>query len=135
MNNFELIKHAKQALKNSYSPYSNFPVGVALLTKQGKIYYGTNIENASYGATNCAERSAIFSALSQGEKAENFIKIAIISNMQEFTYPCCICRQVMGEFFTTEVEILMVNCQEEYQTVNIKELVPYIFTKKELENV
>ncbi len=135
MKNEELIKYAKKAMNNSYSPYSNCPVGAALLTNEGKIYIGTNVENASYGATNCAERSAIFSALSQGEKKENFIKLAIISNMTEYTTPCCICRQVLSEFFNEEVEILMVNKNQEYKKVSISELVPYKFTEKELKNV
>ncbi len=136
MNNDELIKFALDAKKNTYSPYSNFPVGVALLTKEGKVYLGTNVENASYGATVCAERSAIFSAISNGVKKDDFKKIAIVSNMDDFTYPCSLCRQVMTEFFDNDVEVLLVNDQKkEYLNLSIDELVPYKFTESELKNV
>ena len=135
MDNQELIKKANYAKGNSYSPYSNFPVGAALLTKSGKVYLGTNIENASFGATICAERSAIVSAIAQGETKENFLKIAIISNMKDSTYPCCVCRQVMSEFFDSKVEVLMCNNIGEYINVSINELIPYKFTESELKNV
>ncbi len=136
MNNDELIKLALDAKENTYSPYSNFPVGVALLTKEGKVYLGTNVENASYGATVCAERSAIFSAISNGVKKGDFKKIAIVSNMDDFTYPCSLCRQVMTEFFDNNVEVLLVNNQKkEYLNLSIDELVPYKFTESELKNV
>lgn len=100
MTNQELIKLALEARENSYSPYSKFKVGAALLTKEGKAYKGCNIENASFGATNCAERTAFFKAVSEGEK--HFEKIAIVGGAGEkpddYAWPCGICRQVMMEF-------------------------------------
>ncbi len=136
MSNDDLIKIAINAKENTYSPYSKFPVGAALLTKKDKVYLGTNIENASYGATVCAERSAIFNAISNGEKKGDFKKIAIVSNMDNFTYPCSLCRQVMTEFFDNDVEVLLVNNQKkEYLNLSTDELVPYKFTESELKNV
>ncbi len=136
MKNDELIRIALDAKTNSYSPYSNFPVGAALLTNDGKVHLGTNVENASYGATVCAERSAIFSAISNGYKKGDFKKIAIVSNMDDFTYPCSLCRQVMTEFFDNDVEVLLVNNQKkEYLNLSTDELVPYKFTESELKNV
>ncbi len=136
MKNDELIRIALNAKQNSYSPYSSFPVGAALLTKDGKVHLGTNVENASYGATVCAERSAIFSAISNGYKKGDFKKMAIVSNMDDFTYPCSLCRQVMTEFFDSDVEVLLVNNQKkEYLNLSTDELVPYKFTESELKNV
>ncbi len=136
MSNDDLIKIAIKAKENTYSPYSKFPVGAALLTQKGKVYLGTNVENASYGATVCAERSAIFNAVSNGEKKGDFKKIAIVSNMDDFTYPCSLCRQVMTEFFDNDVEVLLVNnMKKEYLNLSTDELVPYKFTESELKNV
>ncbi len=136
MKNDELIRIALDAKTNSYSPYSSFPVGAALLTNDGKVHLGTNVENASYGATVCAERSAIFSAISNGYKKGDFRKIAIVSNMDDFTYPCSLCRQVMTEFFDNDVEVLLVNNhKKEYLNLSTDELVPYKFTESELKNV
>jgi len=92
----ELISLAKKACSNAYAPYSKFNVGAALLTKNGKIFTGSNIENASYGATVCAERVAIFKAVSEGER--EFESIAIYTNADKLSFPCGICRQVMIEF-------------------------------------
>lgn len=133
MSDKELIKLAKKIQEKSYSPYSNFPVGAALLGASGKVYLGTNIENASYGATICAERSAIIQAISAGEK--DFQKIAITSKMKSPTYPCFLCRQVMSEFFDNNVEIIMGSNDDEYLKLTSEELIPYKFTKKELNNV
>ena len=96
MNDRDLVKIAIEAMQKSYSPYSNFKVGAALLTKQGKVYTGCNIENAAYGPTNCAERTAFFKAISEGEK--EFSKIAIVGgkdgNITNLFMPCGVCRQV-----------------------------------------
>ncbi len=135
MEDEKLIQHAFKAKENTYSPYSKFPVGAALLTENGKVYVGTNIENASYGATMCAERSAIFSAISQGEQKEKFSKIAIVSNMNSYTYPCFLCRQVMVEMFDENTEILMINKKGKYKKEKLKNLTPYSFSKEELHNV
>ncbi len=124
MDKLELINCAKEAMKNSYSPYSKFAVGSALLAKSGKIYLGCNIENASYGASNCAERTAIFKAVSEGEK--EFEGIAIVSSSNDYTYPCGICRQVLSEFMP-EGEIILYN-EKDIKTIKVKDLLPYAFS-------
>jgi len=104
MENRELIEIAKQAMENAYAPYSHFKVGAAAVGKSGRIFTGCNIENASYGATNCAERTAMFKGVSEGER--KFEKIAIVSTSQDLTFPCGICRQVMAEFMRGGMVIL-----------------------------
>lgn len=135
----EIISHAVKAMNNSYSPYSKFPVGAVLILKNGTIYYGTNVENSSFGGTICAERSAIVSALSNGENKEDFFKMAVISKMKGITPPCSICRQTLVEFFKKESEIIMCGYNEKGEiiekTTNVEELVPYSFTSKDLYNV
>ena len=106
----ELLDKAKEAMAYSYSPYSKFKVGACVLTKDGHIYTGCNIENSSFGATNCAERTAIFKAVSEGRK--EFAKIAIVSSSDLKTYPCGICRQVMSEFFKGDEQIILENAGE-----------------------
>jgi cytidine deaminase len=96
MTNKELLQIATEAASFAYAPYSNFKVGAAILTVNGKVYTGCNIENASYGATNCAERTAIFKAISEGET--KFEKIAVVNVKGGITQPCGICRQVLSEF-------------------------------------
>ena len=118
-----LIKEAKKAMKFSYSPYSKFPVGAALLTEDGKIFTGANIENASYGATNCAERTAIFNAVSKGEKS--FTKIAVVSK-KGAAYPCGICRQVMSEFMN-ENAICLVEVDKEIKRYSLGDLLAFSF--------
>lgn len=125
MDNKDLIKEAKLAMENAYVPYSEFRVGAALITKEGKVYTGCNIENASYGATNCAERTAIFKAISEGER--NFDKIAVVSSAGVYTYPCGICRQVLAEFMAEGEAIFENEKEEELLVVPIKELLPYKF--------
>lgn len=125
MSDNELIKLAIEAKKRSYSPYSKVTVGAALLTKDGKIFTGCNIENASYGASNCAERTALFKAISEGEK--DFEVIAIASNLDDYTFPCGICRQVIAEF-GPNMRILVVNKDGKYLNTSINELLPSAFT-------
>lgn len=135
MNIKNLIQAAVEVQKNAYAPYSNFPVGAALLTKDGKIYTGVNMENASYGGTICAERNAIGTAVAAGYTVGDFQKIAIISQMENVTPPCSICRQVLNEFFDPEVEVIMCNKHQEYKIETIKTLVPYGFSTEELNDV
>lgn len=125
MTNEALIAQAKKAMENAYVPYSHFKVGAALLDKNGVVFMGCNIENASYGATCCAERIAIFKAVSEGIR--EFEKIAIVSNSNQLTPPCGICRQVLWEFMPDGVVILQ-NDKEEIKTYTIKELLPVGFT-------
>lgn len=99
----ELMNKAKEASKNSYSPFSRFAVGAAVLTSSGKIYKGCNVENSSFGLTNCAERTAIFKAISEGEK--EVLAVAIYSPNSDSCYPCGACRQVLYEFQGDDYEI------------------------------
>lgn len=123
----DLINSALEARKSAYVPYSHYAVGAALLTAEGKIYTGGNIENASYGATNCAERTAIFKAVSEGER--NFTAIAVAGGMEgrepaDYAWPCGICRQVMQEFAGGDFRILVVRGQQDYKECRLEELLP-----------
>ena len=124
MDNKELLKHAKEAMKNAFTPYSKFNVGAALLTKQGTVYRGCNVENSSYGAAICAERVAIVKAISEGDK--EFEKIAIVGSHGNFTYPCGICRQFLSEF-GLDIKIVVENGKE-IQEHLLRELLPHSFT-------
>ena len=126
----ELVLKALGARENSYSPYSKFKVGAAVLTENDLIYTGCNIENASYGATNCAERTAIFKAVSEGHTT---IKaIAIVGDTTTHTYPCGICRQVIAEFSTETTDIILVKNENDYIVKTMDEILPGAFTKKDL---
>lgn len=128
-----LIKKAMEVQKLAYSPYSNFCVGAALLSKNGKIYTGCNIENAAYSPTNCAERTAFFKAISEGER--EFLAIAIVGSLHcedvpKGTYitPCGVCRQVMAEFCQLEeFQIIVATCEEDYKIYTLEELLPMSF--------
>lgn len=130
MNPKELIAEAFIARKRSYSPYSHFMVGAALLTKSGKIYSGCNIENASYSPSNCAERTAFFKAVSEGET--EFEAIAIVggsvASKPDYTAPCGVCRQVMMEFCDSKTfRILIAKSEEEYIEKTLGDLLPFGF--------
>lgn len=135
MENKLLVEKAAKVMENTYSPYSKFPVGAAILMTDGTVFVGTNVENASYGATICAERSAIVSAVAKGYKPGDFEKIAVISKMHNITPPCAVCRQVLVEFFKPNAEVLMANYNQEYTVATVSELVPYSFTEEELGDV
>lgn len=130
----ELIQAAMEARERAYAPYSGYLVGAALLADDGEIFQGCNIENASYGATNCAERTAFFKAVSQGKK--KFHAIAIVGGSQEvkqgdifpdMAYPCGICRQVMREFCGPDFRILVGRSAEDYEEYTLEELLPKSF--------
>lgn len=121
-----LIAVARQARENAYVPYSKFKVGAALLTASGRIFTGCNVENASSGATICAERTAIVKAVSEGER--DFRAIAVVADAPQFASPCGICRQVMVEF-NPELPIIMANLRGEYQVESAGSLLPLAFTK------
>ena len=129
MTDKELVIEAINAMKNSYSPYSDFKVGAALLTANGKVYTGCNIENVAFGPSICAERVAFFKAISEGEK--NFSKIAVVGGkngiISSATPPCGVCRQVMREFCSDDFEILIVRENENYDKVLLKDLLPQSF--------
>ncbi len=124
-----LIQAALAARKNAYARYSRFQVGAALLTREGKIYSGCNIENASYGAANCAERTAIFKAVSEGEREFSAIAIAGGTDAEptDFCYPCGICRQVLAEFCSPDLRVYIVKSEKEYKELTLGELLPYSF--------
>jgi cytidine deaminase len=111
-------------VKNSHSPHSKFKVGAALLSSKGNIYIGTNIEFDAYSLTVCAERAALFSAISNGEK--NLTKIAIATNSQKFKFPCGLCRQALIEF-NPDMEIILLNRNKKIRKIILKELLPEYF--------
>jgi cytidine deaminase len=124
----ELIKAAQAARGMAYAPYSRFQVGAAVLGESGRIYSGCNIENASYGLSNCAERTAIFKAISEGEK--KLIALAVVADTPRPTAPCGACRQVMIEFGINQV--ILCNSKGEQHVVAMNELLPLSFNKNDL---
>lgn len=132
MKNEELLKIAMKAKEKSYSPYSKFRVGAALLGKNGEVYTGTNVENASFGVTNCAERTAFFKAVSFGVR--EFEKIAISVDSDNIGYPCGLCLQVMAEFCDDDFKIIVSNRLGEFKQERLKNLLPSAFRKKELDS-
>ena len=137
MTNHELILEAKKARERSYAPYSNFMVGAALLTKDGKIYHGCNIENAGYSPTNCAERTAFFKAVYEGER--EFAKLAVVGaprgmEADLLTAPCGVCRQVMMEFCNPETfMIIMPDGKGGLIEILLRDLLPYGFGPENLK--
>lgn len=127
----KLIDKAKKIREKAYTPYSNFEVGAALLTESGKIYTGCNIENASYPVGCCAERVAIFKAISEGEK--NFKKMAVVANTKEPVSPCGSCRQVMAEFFPKDMPIYLSNLRNDVYETTIEKLLPGSFQPSHLK--
>jgi cytidine deaminase len=126
-----LVEKAIEAREKAYVPYSNFKVGAAVLTEDNHIYTGCNIENASYGATNCAERTAIFKAVSEGYT--KIRAVAVIGDTTTHTYPCGICRQVIVEFAEDkDIDIILVKNKNEFLIRKLDELLPGAFTKKDL---
>ncbi len=133
-----LITQAWEAAKNAYVPYSSFQVGAALLTKSGVVYPGCNIENSAYGPSNCAERTAVFSAVARGER--EFAAIAVVGKFTDgspaggdgFAYPCGVCRQVLAEFCSPkDFLVLLENAQGERKALTLGELLPYGFVLKD----
>lgn len=131
MNNKELVKAAFDAMKLAYAPYSGYTVGAALLGKSGTLYTGCNVESASYSPTNCAERTAFFKAISEGER--EFSKIAIVGgkhgNVTDMFMPCGVCRQVMAEFCDDDFEIIVALTPDNFKSFTLKELLPFGFSK------
>ncbi len=125
----ELIEKAYEALEKAYVPYSDFKVGAALLTESGEVFTGCNIEIASFGATNCAERTAIFKAISEGHR--RFKAIAVVSSSKDFTYPCGICRQVIVEF-GKDIDIIVAK-DYDYEVYKIDDLLPKSFTSIDIK--
>jgi len=131
MNYSELIQIANEVKLKAYAPYSNFRVGAALLGESGEIYTGVNVENSSYGLTNCAERTAVFKAVSEGEK--KFKTIVITSDAEDFISPCGACRQVLMEICGKDLEVVMTNRDNEIRILPLSDLLPESFNKESLK--
>lgn len=136
MDNKELIRLALEAREMSYSPYSKYMVGAALLTKNGKVYKGCNIENASYTPTNCAERTAFFKAVSEGER--QFEAIAVVGGYKgapkDYAYPCGVCRQVMMEFCNPKkFRVISAVSEDEYIEETLEQMLPHGFGPSNLQ--
>lgn len=126
----ELVERATKVRELAYAPYSNFKVGAAVRTKDGKIYTGCNVESASYGLTVCAERVAIWKAVSEGER--EFTEIAVVADTPELTPPCGACRQIIWEF-CQNIPVILANPKGDTEIVQMKELLPRAFDTKFLK--
>jgi cytidine deaminase len=125
------INEALIARSKAYTPYSNFKVGAAILLKDGTYIHGANVENASFGLSNCAERSALFSLYSQGYKKEDIVSITIIANDHTPVSPCGACRQVMHELMPRNTKVILANTKGEIKETTTDELLPYAFVLDE----
>ncbi|HDR7888426.1 TPA: cytidine deaminase [Bacillus toyonensis] len=131
MDKKKYIEEANKMLSKAYIPYSKFPVGAALVTKEGKIYTGCNIENASYGLCNCAERTAIFKAVSEGER--DFSYLVITGETDGPISPCGACRQVIAEFCDPKMRVLLTNVKGDEKEVTVEQLLPGAFIIDDLK--
>lgn len=135
MSEKELVSLAKKAAERAYVPYSGYTVGAALLCESGEVYLGCNIENAAYSPTVCAERTAFFKAVSEGEK--NFKAIAVVGgkalDFNDYFTPCGVCRQVMAEFCSSDFKVIFGKNGDEYKVVTLGEILPYSFSKQSLK--
>jgi len=128
----ELYKIAKENIKNAYVPYSKFRVSAALKLKSGEVYKGVNVENAAYGLSNCAERSALFAAYSNGVRKGDIDSLLVYTDKEHFVSPCGACRQVIRELMPEDAKIILSNSKGEFQEILNKELLPYGFTSEDL---
>ena len=133
MDKKQLLDAAKEARKLSYSPYSKFAVGAALLCKDGKIFQGANVENSSYPLCMCAERNALYNAMMNGYKKEDFLALAIIADTDDACSPCGACRQVISELFPRDGKIYLANLKGAFKETNIDELLPFAFSGDDLK--
>ena len=133
MDKKQLLDAAKEARKLSYSPYSKFAVGAALLCKDGKVFPGANIENSSYPLCMCAERNALYNAMMNGYKKEDFVALAIIADTDDACSPCGACRQVISELFPRDGKIYLANIKGAFKETNIEELLPFAFSGDDLK--
>lgn len=127
----QLLKKSIEARSNAYVPYSKFPVGAALLTTDGKVYTGCNIENAGYSMTNCAERTAVFKAVSEGDTT--FAALAVSADTSGPVAPCGACRQVLAEFCAPDMPVYLTNLKGDVQETTIGELLPGAFSTEDLK--
>ena len=133
MNKEELVLKAKGARALSYSPYSHFAVGAAVLTKDGKVFVGANIENSAYPLCMCAERNALYHAYMNGYKKEDLVALALCADTDDPCSPCGACRQVISELLPIDAPIYMANLKGEIQETDIKELLPFAFSSEDLK--
>lgn len=129
----EKYQHALEARKRSYSPYSNFKVGAVVVLNDGTLVYGCNVENASYGLSNCAERSAIFNAISSGYDYKSIVELIVIADSKRPISPCGACRQVMAEFLNQDTIITLFNLEKQHISFLLKDLLPYSFDQGDLD--
>lgn len=123
---------ALQAYNNSYAKYSHFQVGAVVLLKNGKYILGTNVENASYGLSNCAERTALFSAYANGYRQNDIEEIVIMGKSKDLVYPCGACRQVIIELMNKDALVTMINLDKKTRSVKVEELMPFTFNEEDL---
>lgn len=123
----QLFEEAKKGFDNAYAPYSKFHVGAAILMRDGKFVTGGNIENISFGATNCAERTAVFRAVAMGYKREDFVSIGIYGDTDAPISPCGICRQVLSEFLNLDADVYLFSRSKDVKIMKLEELLPYSF--------
>ena len=128
-----LVEKAIEARSKAYVPYSKFQVGAAIITSNDKVFLGCNIENASYGLTNCAERTAIFKAVSEGD--QEIKAIAVVADTEGPVSPCGACRQVIAEFATDDTKIYLANLNGDVKETTISEILPGYFTSKDMDKV
>lgn len=126
----QLMNEAIKAREFAYTPYSKFKVGAALLSKDGKVFHGCNIENAAYGMCNCAERTALFNAVSQG--VTEFSTMVVVADTERPVPPCGACRQVISELCAPEMEVVLTNLKGDIQKLKVEELLPGAFSPKDL---
>ncbi|MEH7301754.1 MULTISPECIES: cytidine deaminase [Bacillaceae] len=127
----ELIQEANKAREFAYVPYSNFKVGAALLAKDGQVFHGCNIENAAYSMTNCAERTALFKAYSEG--VTQFDSLVVVADTEGPVSPCGACRQVISELCDPEMEVVLTNLRGDVQKIQVRDLLPGAFSPKDLQ--
>ncbi|MCM3707061.1 MULTISPECIES: cytidine deaminase [Cytobacillus] len=132
MNKEKLMESARSIKERAYAPYSKFPVGAALLLKDGTVINGVKVENVSLGATNCAERTAIFTAIANGYIKSDFQAIGVAGDTADFLPPCSICRQVLAEFCLPDMPVYLTNEKKEILELTLKDLLPYAFTDLEM---
>ena len=133
MTDFQLWQIADETKEKAYSPYSNIKVGAALMTEDGKVFTGVNVENSSFGATICAERNAIFNAISNGYKKHDFEKLYVMCDNEKIGMPCFACRQVISELFKEDAKVTCMNPQGESITLQVKDICPYPFGSEDLQ--
>ena len=128
----DLVSQARLVRDHAYCPYSQFPLGCAILTKDSIVYTGVNVENVSFGATNCAERSAIFTAITEGYRPKFIQAIAVAGETEDFLPPCCICRQVLVEMADPDTPVYLTRKDGKILTTSVADLAPYSFEKLEM---